>query len=117
MTHHMRTCSYVRMADVKDPIALEPPVAENLASFFTALSDPTRVRIIGLLAAPGRALSVQALAGALGMTHSAISHQLRLLRELRVVRARRAGRFQLYSLNDDHVARLYHEGLEHVQHG
>jgi ArsR family transcriptional regulator, lead/cadmium/zinc/bismuth-responsive transcriptional repressor len=98
-------------------IPLDLADATALADFFTALSDPTRVRLISALAAPGAEFSVQALAEGLGMTHSAVSHQLRLLRRLRVVRARRDGRQRFYSLDDEHVAQLYHQGLDHIRHG
>ncbi len=96
---------------------LDPESAAALAAFFTAMSDPTRVRLISALADAGAEWSVQELAQALDMTHSAVSHQLRLLRQLRVVKVRRDGRFHLYSLDDDHIAQLYREGLEHIRHG
>jgi DNA-binding transcriptional ArsR family regulator len=51
------------------------------------------------------------------MTESAVSHQLRGLRQLRLVRGRKAGRQVYYTLDDDHVARLYRLGLDHVEHG
>ncbi|MBA3532991.1 MAG: helix-turn-helix transcriptional regulator [Ardenticatenales bacterium] len=95
---------------------LDVESATTLAEFFTAMSDPTRVRIISALACPGAEFSVQTLAEGLGMTHSAVSHQLRLLRRLRVVRARREGRQRFYALDDEHVAQLYHQGLDHVRH-
>lgn len=91
------------------------PTADRLASFFKALSDPTRVRIISALAASE--LCVGDLALALGMTQSAISHQLRLLRELRLVRRHKEGRMAYYALDDDHIEDLYHQGLDHVLHG
>lgn len=89
--------------------------ADRLASFFKALSDPTRVRIISALAASE--LRVGDLALALGMTQSAISHQLRMLRELRLVRTRKEGRMVYYALDDDHIEDLYRQGLDHVLHG
>jgi DNA-binding transcriptional ArsR family regulator len=51
------------------------------------------------------------------MTESAVSHQLRGLRQLRLVRSRKNGRQVYYALDDDHVAKLYRLGLEHVEHG
>lgn len=95
--------------------SLDLATADRLASFFKALSDPTRVRIIGALAAGE--LCVSDLALDLGMTQSAISHQLRLLRELRLVRSRKEGRQVYYALDDDHIADLYRQGLDHVRHG
>jgi ArsR family transcriptional regulator len=60
---------------------------------------------------------VRALADAIGSSESAVSHQLRLLRHLRLVRARKDGRQVFYTLDDDHIAELFQRGLEHVHHG
>lgn len=89
--------------------------AIQLAELFSALSDASRIRLIALLM--DDELSVRALAEGLGMTESAVSHQLRGLRQMHLVRARKAGRQVFYSLDDDHVARLFTLGLDHVQHG
>ena len=89
--------------------------AIQLAELFSALSDASRIRIIALLI-EGE-MSVSALAQDLNMTESAVSHQLRGLRQMHLVRARKAGRQVFYSLDDDHVTRLFSLGLEHVQHG
>ena len=89
--------------------------ATQLAELFNALSDASRVRIISLLIEGER--SVSALAEGLTMTESAVSHQLRGLRQMHLVRARKSGRQVFYSLDDNHVARLFSLGLEHVQHG
>lgn len=89
--------------------------AIQLAELFSALSDASRIRIIALLI-EGE-MSVSALAQDLKMTESAVSHQLRGLRQMHLVRARKAGRQVFYSLDDDHVTRLFSLGLEHVQHG
>ena len=98
-----------------DGSVLSPGVAEHVARIFHALSDPTRVRLVSALA--GGELSVSDLADALGMTLSAVSHQLALLRRLRIVRARRDGRNVYYSLDDEHVYSLFRRALEHVSHG
>lgn len=89
--------------------------AIKLAELFSALSDASRVRIISLLM-EGE-MSVSALAEGLKMTESAVSHQLRGLRQMHLVRARKSGRQVFYSLDDDHVSRLFSLGLDHVQHG
>jgi DNA-binding transcriptional ArsR family regulator len=89
--------------------------AIQLAELFSALSDASRVRIISLLI-EGE-MSVNALAESLKMTESAVSHQLRGLRQMHLVRARKLGRQVFYSLDDDHVARLFSLGLDHIQHG
>lgn len=89
--------------------------SRKLAELFSALSDASRVRIISFLL--DGETSVRALADGLAMTESAVSHQLRGLRQLRLVRARKAGRQVFYSLDDDHVSRLFSLGLDHVLHG
>lgn len=87
----------------------------HLADLFSALSDPTRLRIISVLL--DGELNVGDIASQLEMTESAVSHQLRGLRQLRLVRSRKDGRQVYYAIDDDHVARLYRLGLDHVQHG
>jgi DNA-binding transcriptional ArsR family regulator len=89
--------------------------AIQLAELFSSLSDASRVRIISLLI-EGE-MSVSALADGLKMTESAVSHQLRGLRQMRIVRARKEGRQVFYTLEDDHVLKLYSIGLDHVEHG
>jgi ArsR family transcriptional regulator, lead/cadmium/zinc/bismuth-responsive transcriptional repressor len=84
-----------------------------LAETFKALGDPTRVRILDALSKSE--LCVCDLASLLGLSESAASHQLRLLRSLRLVRTRRAGRMVFYALDDDHIVRLLAQGLEHVR--
>jgi ArsR family transcriptional regulator len=97
------------------PCLVDDATAGRLAETFKALSDPTRVRIVSLLSEAE--LCVCDLAAALGMSQSAVSHQLRTLRDLRLVRWRRDGRQIFYMLDDDHVADLYRRGLDHVAHG
>ena len=87
--------------------------AIQLAELFSALSDASRVRIISLLIE--REMSVSALAEGLNMTESAVSHQLRGLRQMRIVRARKEGRQVFYTLEDEHVQKLYSMGLDHVE--
>lgn len=89
--------------------------AIKLAELFSALSDASRIRIIAQLI-QGE-MSVRALADGLSMTESAVSHQLRGLRQMHLVRARKSGRQVFYSIDDEHVSRLFTLGLDHVQHG
>ena len=89
--------------------------AIQLAELFSALSDASRVRIISLLIESE--MSVSALAEELKMTESAVSHQLRGLRQMRLVRARKEGRQVFYTFDDDHVAKLYSLGFDHLEHG
>jgi len=94
---------------------LKEPTSIHLADLFSALSDPTRLRIISVLI--DNEMSVGEIASQLEMTESAVSHQLRGLRQMRLVRARKNGRQVFYALDDDHVTKLYRLGLEHVEHG
>lgn len=89
--------------------------AIQLAELFSALSDASRIRLISLLIEGEK--SVSALAEELKMTESAVSHQLRGLRQMHLVRARKHGRQVFYSLDDDHVTKLFSMGLDHVEHG
>ncbi len=96
-------------------MVLKEYTSTHLADLFSALSDPTRLRIISLLL--DSEMNVGDLASQLAMTESAVSHQLRGLRQLRLVRSRKDGRQVFYALDDDHVAKLYPLGLDHVEHG
>ena len=89
--------------------------AIQLAELFSALSDASRVRIISLLI--DGEMSVGVLAEELKMTESAVSHQLRGLRQMRLVHTRKDGRQVYYALDDDHVIELFRRGLDHVLHG
>jgi ArsR family transcriptional regulator, lead/cadmium/zinc/bismuth-responsive transcriptional repressor len=84
-----------------------------LAETFRVLGDTTRVRILDALS--HLELCVCDLAALLGLTESAVSHQLRLLRGMRLVRSRREGRMVFYTLDDQHIVRLFREGLGHVE--
>jgi ArsR family transcriptional regulator len=108
--------TYIHEARVQAALTrlVDGSTAANLAETFKALSDPTRVRIVSLLA--GDELCVCDLAAALDMSQSAVSHQLRTLRDLRLVRWRRDGRQIFYTLDDEHVADLFRRGLDHVGH-
>ncbi|HLE89973.1 MAG TPA: metalloregulator ArsR/SmtB family transcription factor [Anaerolineales bacterium] len=94
---------------------LKEHTSTHLADLFSALSDPTRLRIISVLL-EGE-MNVGEIASQLAMTESAVSHQLRGLRYMHLVRSRKNGRQVFYSLDDDHVAKLYRMGLDHVEHG
>lgn len=91
-----------------------PRTVEGLAELFTALGDPSRLRIVAALSS--HELCVCDLAAAVGQTESAVSHHLRQLRILGLVRSRRDGRLVYYALDDDHVAILYGQALDHVGH-
>lgn len=92
----------------------EEKVVQSLAELFKVLGDPTRLRIITLLA--GGEYCVSDIAEKTGMGQSAISHQLRILRQNRLVAFRKTGKTVWYSLDDDHVETLVKQALEHVTH-
>ena len=92
---------------------LHQAVLRELAETFKVLGDPTRLNIIHLLSK--QELCVCDLASLLGATNSLISHQLRILRNLRLVRARREGQNTFYSLDDEHIRHLFNEGLIHAR--
>jgi DNA-binding transcriptional ArsR family regulator len=93
--------------------ALAEPLVETTCQMFKALADPSRLRILWAL--EKEEMCVCDLAAMLGVTESAVSHQLRLLRTLRLVSPRRAGKILYYSLADKHVSQLVQVALEHVQ--
>lgn len=88
--------------------------AQDLSALFTALSDPTRLRILSTLL--DTELSVQDIARRIDMSHSAVSHQLGSLRLTRVVKSQKRGRRVYYALDDQHVVDLLLRGLDHIHH-
>jgi DNA-binding transcriptional ArsR family regulator len=90
-------------------------IASHLADLFGSLSDTSRLRIIDALLEGER--SVGEIALGLAMSESAVSHQLQRLRVMRLVQSRKQGRKIFYSLDDEHVTRLFQMGLDHVLHG
>jgi DNA-binding transcriptional ArsR family regulator len=103
-----------RVSRVEKAMSSERTVTE-LAGIFKVLGDPTRVRILQALSL--EELCVCDIASLLGMSQSAVSHQLRVLRSCRLVKFRKEGKMAYYSLDDDHVMRLFSEGLKHVTEG
>ena len=92
---------------------LPPRTVEGLADTFRALGDPTRVRILDALATGE--LCVCDIASLVGISESAVSHQLRLLRGMRLVRPRRAGRLVYYAVDDHHILELLRQAMTHVE--
>jgi DNA-binding transcriptional ArsR family regulator len=92
---------------------LEARTVEAVAEVFNLLGDPTRVRLVDALSHGERC--VCDLASLVGLSESAVSHQLRLLRAARLVRVRREGRHSYYSLDDHHVIGLLHDTRKHVE--
>lgn len=85
----------------------------NLAEFFKVFGDTTRIRI--LYALLQYEMCVCDIAHLLGMSQSAISHQLRVLKQAKLVKFRKEGRVVYYSLDDDHIKAIFEQGYEHIQ--
>lgn len=98
--------------------AMENMPAENqieaLSAFFKMMGDPTRIKMMYLMS-QGE-VCVQDIASALGMTKSAISHQLSGLKDSKIVKSRRYGKNVYYSIDDDHVHAVLSLAMTHIQH-
>jgi ArsR family transcriptional regulator len=105
----MNKRSYVQLTER----LLDQASVAALAETFKVLGDVTRVRMLDALA--HGEVPVCDLAQLLGLTQSAVSHQLRLLRSWRLVKSRRAGKHIYYVADDHHIVALFEQGLEHVQ--
>lgn len=88
--------------------------AEQMAQLFKVLGDPTRIKLIYALA--HKELCVHDLSYILDMGQSAVSHQLRNLRNLRIVKRRKVGKTVYYSLEDEHVEQIFLQTHEHITH-
>ena len=86
----------------------------TLADLFKVFGDPTRIKILYLLL-EGE-LCVNDIAASLGMSQSSISHQLKTLKQHRLVKFRRNGKTIFYALDDEHVVNILNQGLEHIEH-
>lgn len=111
------TCK-VKSTDKKKVAALKKSMlsdreAAGLSDTFSVLADPTRIRIIHALSI--KELCVCDIAGILNASISAVSHQLRRLRDMRIVKFRKDSKMVYYSLDDEHVNKLFKEGLKHIR--
>lgn len=107
-------CTIVHESLVKKALKAMPKENHlvDVCEFFKVLGDPTRIKITCALAATE--LCVCDLAAVLGMKHSAVSHQLKVLRSARLVKARKDGKIVYYSLKDDHVSQIFALGKTHI---
>ena len=101
-------------ADRVQAALIDLETSSDLARMFSALADGTRLRILSALR--NGEVCVGDLTQALGMTQSAISHQLRILRAMAIVKARKDGRMVFYYLDDEHISDLFERGLQHLHH-
>ncbi len=117
MAHFEKAPPDARLLEPRDVLGVTgmEGIDERVAALMGALSSPTRIRVLFALLEAGE-LSAGDLAKAVGMTASATSHQLRVLRDLGLVRRRRDGRQVFYVLADDHLGVLLKESLYHVDH-
>ena len=93
---------------------LDSEIIDSLAKLFKVFGDPTRIKILWALNV--HELCVLDICEVLGMTKSAVSHQLSTLKEAKLVRARREGKEVYYSLDDEHVKEIFETGIIHVTH-
>lgn len=85
----------------------------NLSELFKLLGDPTRIRIIYCIYKKKRC--VCEIAESIGMSHSSVSHQLKNLKQARLVKGQKEGKEVYYSLNDEHIEKIFSLGLEHIK--
>lgn len=102
-----------RIDRIRELLPSEGGAAAEMADFFKLFGDPTRIRI--LLALGSAELCVGEIAGLLGMNHSAISHQLRLLSRAGLVKSSKRGKNVYYSLGDRHIRNVLIQAFEHIQ--
>lgn len=107
--HCIKTC----LNNLKQSM-LKTEELQNLAAIFKALGDPTRLRILHCL--KNQEMCVYHISEVLDMSQSAISHQLRVLRNLRIVKYRKEGKMVYYSLDDDHIFTILDQGINHIKH-
>ena len=115
--HQQKVANNMKTETPNKPINHLPPDDENIkrmAETFKGLADPTRLKLIDLLLKGERC--VNDLAEATQTSQSAVSHQLRLLRNLRFVSSRRDGQQVFYRINDEHIGELFKLALDHALH-
>jgi ArsR family transcriptional regulator len=106
-------CDAAHLANLRKSTLMASRTVEALADTFRVLGDPTRVRILDALSAGE--LCVCDIASLVGISESAVSHQLRLLRSMRLVRPRRSGRLVFYAVDDQHILELLKQASTHVE--
>ncbi len=94
-------------------IVMDELTAAHVAELFRAFSDTSRVRILSAIVE--QEMTITAIAEALGVSGSAVSHQMRGLRQMRIVKSRRNGKEVYYSVDDPHIIALFQQGVRHIQ--
>lgn len=108
----MSECNNQVLDDLKDDI-LSYEDAERLADIFKMFADNTRVRILQLISL--REVCVHEISDILELSQSGVSHQLKLLRQYQLVKARRLGKCMYYSLRDEHIFTIFKNAFDHLQ--
>lgn len=113
---YMCDCNIIHKEAVANVLNKLPSTTtfENLAKLFKLIGDPTRCRI--LFALDNEEMCVCDIANVLKMTKSAVSHQLRLLRQSQIVKTRKSVKEVYYTLDDEHIQKLFEIALEHINH-
>ena len=99
----------------EEAYALDEHAAAHVAELFRAFSDTSRVRLLSALVE--RELNVGALAELIGLSESAVSHHLRGLRQMGLVKTRREGKEVYYRMDDEHIITLFRQGVSHIRQG
>lgn len=109
-------CNIIHENIVRDTLSKMPEddLFNKLAEFFKILGDTTRAKI--LFALDQNEMCVCDIANVLGMSKSSISHQLGTLRRMNIVKCRKQGKEVYYTIDDDHVQKLFELGIEHIEH-
>lgn len=108
------TCIHQEVVKRVKNSLIDQQTVQRVAAIYKALGDPTRLKI--LLCLKEEEMCVCDIANILDMTQSAISHQLRVLRNIKLVKYRKEGKMVYYSLDDDHIFEILDAGLEHINH-
>lgn len=111
----IETCNNIIHKDAVNQALKNMPDEEilfELADFFKIFGDLTRIKILCSLF--NSEMCVCDISATLSMTHSAVSHQLRLLKQARLIKSRKDGKVVYYSLNDDHIKTIFNMGLSHI---
>ncbi|MBL3518965.1 ArsR/SmtB family transcription factor [Aliarcobacter lanthieri] len=110
-----RCCDYSEEFDrVKENLVSEE-ILYDVAELFKAFADTTRIKIISVL--QEEELCVGAISELLNMSQSAISHQLKALKNAKIIKSKKLGKWVYYSLDDEHIKRIYDMGLDHITKG
>ncbi len=110
-----RCCNYLEEFNRAKQNLIDDELLYDVAELFKAFADTTRIKIISVL--KDETLCVGAISELLNISQSAISHQLRALKSSKIVKSKRVGKWIYYSLDDEHIKKIFDMGLEHITKG